>query len=204
MVGGRALNRRKGPLVLLAATLGIGACAALPPPNSVPVSLQRDSLTSFSVAGRFSLRYEGKNYVGRLVWRHDTGRNELVLSSPLGQGMAEIVSDADGARLTSSDGSTRSAASTDELLQSVLGYPLPLNSLADWLRGHHPAGGNLAADELGRPLRWQHDGWRVDYEYDNDDPRAVPGRLFIEGAGGVQLRLRLDEWSRLAPDDWKK
>lgn len=201
MVVGRSLSRSKAPLALLASTLGLGACTALWPPVGVPVSLQRDTLAAFAVAGRFSLRYEGKSYVGRLTWRHDGDRNELVLSSPLGQGMAEIVGDADGARLTRSDGSTRRADSTDELLQSVLGYPLPLNSLADWLRGRHPGSGNLTVDKLGRPLRWLHEDWRVDYQYDGDDPRALPGGLFVERESGLQLRLRIDEWNRLTPDD---
>jgi outer membrane lipoprotein LolB len=66
-----------------------------------------------------------QNYAGRLHWRHDGDRDELLLSSPLGQGMAEIVSDASGARLTASDGNSHTAATADELLQSVLGYPCP-------------------------------------------------------------------------------
>jgi outer membrane lipoprotein LolB len=53
-------------------------------------------------------------------------RDELVLSSPLGQALAEIVSDAGGAFLTAGDGRSQSAANVDSLLQTVLGYPLPL------------------------------------------------------------------------------
>ncbi len=160
----------------------------------VPPAAQRDSLHAFTLAGRFSIRHEDKSYVGRLNWRHDGDRNELLLSSPFGQGMAEIVSDGMGARLTGSDGSSQTAATADELLQSVLAYPLSLNQLLDWLRGRNPDGSKLALDDLGRPLHLRHEDWRIDYEYDNDDPQALPGRLFVEREGGFALRLRIDEW----------
>jgi outer membrane lipoprotein LolB len=59
----------------------------------------------------------------------------------------------------------------------------------------------MAVDELGRPLRWQRQGWRVDYQYDDEDPRALPGRLFIEREGGLQLRLRIEEWRVPSPEE---
>lgn len=181
-------------LVLLG-VLAMSACAARAPVVSGDAPpRQRDSLHAFTLAGRFSLRHEGRSYVGRLNWRHHGDRNELLLSSPFGQGIAEIVSDAEGARLTSSDGSVQSAATADELLQSVVAYPLSLGKLLDWLRGRHPDGSKLVLDPLGRPLHLRHEDWRIDYEYDQDDPQALPGRLFVEREGGFALRLRIDEW----------
>ncbi|WP_034926378.1 lipoprotein insertase outer membrane protein LolB [Candidatus Accumulibacter vicinus] len=179
--------------------LGLGACSALGPAASArpTVTIARDRLQGFSLTGRFALRQEGKNYPGRLYWRHDGDRDELLLSSPLGQGLAEIVSDAAGARLTGSDGNSHTAATADQLLQSLLAYPLPLSRLPDWLRGCNPDGGRLALDTLGRPLRLRYEDWRIDYEYDNDDPQALPGRLFVEREDGFELRLRIEEWQML-------
>ena len=115
--------------------------------------------------------------------------------------MAEIVSDADGARLTASDGTSHTAASPDALLQSVLGYPLPLSKLVDWVRGRSPDGGKLSVDALGRPLQLRHEDWRIDYQYDSDDPQALPGRLFVEREGILELRLRIDQWQALPGED---
>ena len=42
--------------------------------------------------------------------------------------------------------------------------------------------------------------WRIDYDYDSDDPQALPGRLFVEREGGFTLRLRIDQWQRLPAD----
>lgn len=194
------MTRSGASFLIIVGVLALSACTALPPTTSENAALLRqgDRLDAFSLAGRFSIRHEGRNYVGQLHWRHAGDRDDLLLSSPFGQGMAEIVSDGIGARLTSSDGSTQSAATADELLQSVLAYPLSLSQLLDWLRGRNPDAGKLALDGLGRPLHLRHEDWRIDYEYDNDDPQALPGRLFVEREGGFSLRLRIDEW-RPAP-----
>ena len=147
------------------------------------------------------MRFEGKSYVGHLDWRHDRGGDELLLSSPFGQSVAEIVSDAGGARLTGSDGSTRTAATADELLQSVLAYPLPLRRLLVWLRGGDPNAADITLDELGRPRHLRQEDWRIDYEYDRADPQALPGRLFVERESGFTLRLRIDAWQALPPTE---
>lgn len=182
------------PLALLCLLSGLGGCAALQPSAIAPAALQRDQLQTFALTGRFSLRQEDQSTIGRLNWRHAEASDELLLSSPLGQGMAEIVSDASGARLTGSDGDTHSAENVDQLLQSVLGYALPLRQLTDWVRGRNPDGGLLTVDALGRPLRLRHAAWRIDYEYDSDDPQALPGRLFVERDSVFELRLRIEQW----------
>ncbi len=185
--------------VLLLALLALTACSSAPPSAEQSAPVRRDELQAFSLAGRFSLRQEGQSHSGRLDWRHADDSDELLLSSPLGQAMAEIVSKPDGARLNSADGKTQTAASADELLQALLGYPLPLDKLADWVRGRNPQGGTMVVDTLGRPLRLQYQDWRIAYEYDSDEPQALPGRLFVERETLLELRLRIDEWLPLTP-----
>jgi outer membrane lipoprotein LolB len=195
--------------------LCLSACAGLPPPAPDKVAPGRDALRGYTLDGRFALRHEDKSYSGRLSWRHAESdapsgagepgddSDELLLASPLGQGMAEIISNASGARLTTRDGRVYAAENAETLTRQVLGYPLPLRKLAGWLRGHRQR--NAAPEEpveldaMARPLRLREEGWRIDYEYDNDDPQALPGRLFIERAneGGFSLRLRIDEWNPL-------
>ena len=110
-------------------------CAALPTSTSEAVPPSRDTLDDFIIEGRFSLRQDEQSHSGRLRWRHAGGSDDVVLSSPFGQGVAEIVADARSASLTTSDGKTYSAADTESLTEQVLGYRLPLALLADWVRG---------------------------------------------------------------------
>ncbi len=177
--------------------LFLGGCAVLSAsPGAVP---QRDALTSFSLEGRFSLRHEDKNYSGRLSWRHEGESNTLLLASPFGQGLAEITTTTNGAQLTTSDGKGYAAADAETLTQQVLGYPLPLAQLTDWVRGRSATDGVTELDGYGRLLRLRHEGWNIDYGYDSDEPQAPPSRIFAERSGGLELRLRIDEWTSLPP-----
>lgn len=185
-------------VVLVFCTLLLTACAVAPtsPGGASP---SRAALNAFMMEGRFSLRNEDKNYAGRLSWRHEDGRDELLLSSPLGQGMAEIVSGPGGARLTASDGKVYSAVDVETLTRDVLGYPLPLTQLTDWVRGRWRDAEESAVDAQGRPLNQRAAMWRIEYGYENDDPAAPPSRIFAERVGGgLELRLRIDEWSLLS------
>lgn len=192
----RGWHRAAAVLGVICAALLLGGCAALPASPTGTLATRRDALDDFALEGRFSLRHDDKSYSGRLSWRHDGANNELLLASPFGQGLAQITTSASGARMTTSDGNVYEAADSELLTRQVLGYPLPLAQLTDWVRGR---GAAYEPDQLGRPLRLRHDGWRIDYEYDSDDEQALPSRLFAQRADGLELRLRIDEWVSLSP-----
>lgn len=179
-------------LGLLGGCAGWSTSSASAPP--------RDSLDDFSLDGRFSLRHEDKSYSGRLSWRHQGVGNKVLLSSPFGQGLAEIVTGSRGAQLTLSDGQVFAADDTETLTQQVLGYPLPLALLTDWVRGRAGAG-QAERDGLGRLVRLRQAGWSIEYGYENDDLQAPPSRIFAQRDGGMDLRLRIDEWRRLLPGE---
>lgn len=181
--------------VLLAALLG--ACATVPEASG---TARRDTVDAFALVGRFSLRHQDKNYSGRLTWHHSGADNELLLSSPFGQGIAQITTSDHGARLTTSDGKVYAAADSESLTREVLGYPLPLVQLTDWVRGRSGAAA-AEVDGQGRPLSLRHEAWRIDYGYDSDDAQALPSRVFAERADGIELRLRIDEWTSLPATD---
>ena len=187
-------------LVLLGsvAVLALGGCAVLP---SAPVvsAPPRATLEAFALEGRFSLRNENKNYSGRLSWRHKGVGNTLLLSSPFGQGLAEITTDENGAQLLASDGKRYTADTAEMLTEQVLGYPLPLAQLTDWVRGRDDAPGLSDRDAAGRPFHLRYADWRIEYGYEGDDPESPPSRLFAERTGGLELRLKIDEWNSLTP-----
>jgi outer membrane lipoprotein LolB len=158
----------------------------------------RGALESFLLEGRFSLRQDEQNHSGRLSWRHTADGDELLLASPFGQGIAEIVADAGQATLTTSDGKTFIAPDVPSLTGQALGYRLPLKNLSDWVRGHAAGAEVVARDALGRPLQLRYEDWRIEYAYEGDDPAALPARLFAERSGAFELRLRIDEWSALS------
>lgn len=112
-------------------------------------------------------------------WRHAVDGDAILLTTPLGQGVAEIVRDAAGARLTLADRRRLTADDWSTLAQQVLGIPLPLEDSSRWLLG------GIAATE----------GWRVTIvERESADPNALPTVIDLE-RDDIAVRLRIDEWT---------
>jgi outer membrane lipoprotein LolB len=174
----------------------LAGCATLP-----SAFLPRDALETFQLEGRFSVRQDEQSHAGRLTWRHTADGDELLLSSPFGQGIAEIVATDEQAALTTSDGKVFAAPDVPSLTEGVLGYRLPLRLLRDWVRARAARAEVIERDAPGRPLRLRFEDWRIEYAYDDDDPQAPPARIFIERSGAFELRLRIDAWSALHAEE---
>lgn len=181
--------------------LFLAGCASVAPPLSgLP---HRDQLRDFSLEARFALRLENphepvESASGRLSWQHVGGKDQILVSNPLGQGIAEIEVDQDGARLRAGDGRVKEAADPAALLQESTGYPLPLGELPAWLLGRPGSGGQVQTDGTGRPRRLAEAGWRIEYDYDDPGAGALPSRLTLHRDNNIQLRLRIEEW-RIIP-----
>ena len=172
-------------------------------PNQPP----RDSLTHFSLEARFALRAEApysepQSANGRLSWEHGADGDHILIADPLGQGLADITSTPDTARLQTGDGQVRQAADAATLVREGLGYELPLAELPGWLIGRPASQGTLRRDDHGRPLALREPGWQIDYEYADDEPTAPPIRLTVRREADatlrhLELRLRIEEWQAL-------
>jgi outer membrane lipoprotein LolB len=170
----------------------LAGCAALRPAGPA-----RQALEGFLLEGRFSLRQDERHHAGRLRWRHTAAGDELLLSSPFGQGIAGITASPGQATLSLSDGRVFAAPDVPSLTEGALGYRLPLERLSDWVRARAANAEIAERDASGRPLRLRFDDWRIEYAYDGDDPAALPASVFAEGPGAFELRLRIDEWRAL-------
>ena len=92
-------------------SLGLVGCAApalrTPPAERAPVA----EITRFALEGRLQVRDAERSAAVGFDWQHDGPRDEWLFTGPLGQGLARIESDAEGARMTLSDGRRVDAAS---------------------------------------------------------------------------------------------
>ena len=186
-------------LVALVAVALLGGCVAAPTLLPTPVSGQ-----GFALEGRISVNYGTQNVSGRLQWTHELARDEIALASPLGTQVARLVRDATGVTLTDSEQATHRAADAETLTQQRLGWRLPLDGLADWVRGRASPGtpGTLSDSRLdshGRLASLAQSDWRIEYGY--DDAAAVarlPRRLFmryLQSAEPLEIRLVIDQWT---------
>jgi len=189
--------RRRSLLAGAAAALVLAACTPLVPRETANAAA-RPLMPAFQLDGRMSATDGRQAASGRVEWEHAPQTDRLTLLSPLGQIVARLDSDADGARLMSADGTQRDAPSADALLPEVLGIDVPSARLPRWVQGAPDTGAQIRErDAVGRPQLVIDQGWRIDYlAYVDDRPDALPARLDIS-RGEARIRLIIDSWTAL-------
>lgn len=185
--------------LLLACALAFAGCAAPPARNMVelPAGATVPGLPSaFDLFGRISVRESERGFSGGLRWQHRPERDELMLFTPLGQGVAEILSQPGEARLTTAD-ARHVAPDAESLTERLLGWRLPISGLAWWALGSNAPGSPARAelDAEGRVLRLFQDGWEIRYlDYVAASGRELPKAL-AASRDALEIRLSVDEWT---------
>jgi outer membrane lipoprotein LolB len=170
------------------AACGVVAAVFLLASCATPVQFQQ---VEFDLAGRIAARYRNEASSGNIAWRHARDGDELLISSPLGQGIARIVRQGDVVTLTTPEREYK-ASDAESLTEDVLGFRLPLAGLADWVRGRPSADAPAVAENGpdGKLARLQQGGWTIEYlEYAG----ALPSRLRL-AYPGIELRLAISQW----------
>lgn len=194
-------NPNKAAALAAVVTLLLSACAELPAPPETPASPARivstETIGAFRLTGRIAVKHEGLGFSGTLRWEHDARRDEVLLQSPLGQGVARIVRDGGGVTLTDADDKVYRAATVEALTREVLGWQLPLDGLEHWVLGRaapESASRRTVGDD-GRMTRLIQDGWQVDFErYQPVQGTMLPGRLEAAYGNDMAVRLVIDRW----------
>jgi outer membrane lipoprotein LolB len=170
--------------VLASGLLLLAACAQ--------VELKPAEDVEFDLAGRIAARYSNESFTGNLAWRHARASDEMLISTPLGQGVARILREGDAVTLSTAEPREYKATDAESLTEQVLGFRLPLAGLADWVRAR-PAGGAPATIEKspdGRLQSLEQNGWKVEYQ---DYAGELPSRLRLTYPG-IELRLVISQW----------
>ena len=157
-------------VVLLAAFLAACAQVELKPPAG-PLE--------FSLADRISARSGKEAFTGNISWRHARDGDEMLITTPTGQGVAQIIRQGDAVVLKTSEPREYRAADSEELTERVLGFRLPIEGLAETVQG------KPSPSLEGR-------GWKV--EYQEYDAQRRPTRLRLTNAG-AEVRLAIHQWN---------
>lgn len=147
----------------------------------------------FELSGRIAMRYRNEAGSGNLAWRHAAESDELLLTSPIGQGVARIVRSGKEIVLTTQDGQELRATDAEALTEQALGFRIPLAGLTDWVRGRagkEPPPESMRRDAEGRLAELSQAGWTIEYQaYEG----SLPSRLRLLYPG-IELRLAITEW----------
>lgn len=166
-------------LVALLAALLLHGCATVAP---TPAPQLSSVPAAFEMGGRISIRQADRSDIAKLRWTHRANRDAWVIASPLGNEVARIESDADGATLTQATGGVYHADSFEDLTERALGVPLEPRSLAAWLHGdvsHAPS------------------GWKVTLEETEQAGAVRLARRVTAARGDTVVRLVVDDYQPL-------
>jgi outer membrane lipoprotein LolB len=210
--------------LFLCAPSFLAGCALTPPAQKnnvastifiapVPDSAGARS-ASFLLTGRVAVKGGKESFSGGVQWRHTGGGDEILLLSPLGQALAQIQLNPDGASLTTSEHQSYYAADVESLTEQVLGWHLPLMGLQYWVQGaNSPAtGAEMDMDSDGQVVAIRQDGWNIDYAnyfpaseayvaQTGTQAQAQAGaqtlrpRLLLLKRGDLQIKLVIDRWN---------
>jgi outer membrane lipoprotein LolB len=181
--------RAWGATALLA--LLLGGCATVP--SAPPAAEAPYWSANWTLQGRIGVQSSEQNLSGQIHWQHREDRDELLMTSPLGQGVARIVRDGEGVVLEIPNQPTRHASDADTLTREALGYVLPVTGLTWWVQARPAPGRAFEAtrDASGRLAQLKQDGWTIDYlQYSAD---ARPRKLTV-AREGLEIRLVADSW----------
>lgn len=197
------------------------ACATVPPmaPAAVTVPPTADALQAldrreqrlratrdWSLSGRIAVVSGRQGGSGRIDWHQQGDRYDISLAAPVTRQSWRLVGGPGGARLDGLDGGPRSGSDAEALLREATGWDIPVNALADWVRGIGLGDGEVGYSAEGLPVTVRQD-WRLDYgDWAEatlvDGPVRMPGRVSAE-KGAARVRLVVDAWQlgAAAPSD---
>ena len=180
--------------------LALAGCAGLPGFETAPAPARLKLApppAAFHLEGRVSVKAEAESFSGGMVWRRDGQAQELLLRTPLGQGVAELRGDLGGMTLTDAKGRVHRAADADALARQALGVELPLRGLEWWVVGHPRPGAKYRAraDADGHLVGLAQDGWEIDFSRHAEvRGHRLPGRLVARRGDTLEVRLVVDAW----------
>lgn len=170
----------------------LAGCEALPPrQGDIPPRPARAGIAAFSLDGRVAARQEQTRHYANIAWHHTDAADDILLTTPLGQGVAELSRDAGGARLVAADKQVVIAADWEGLSAQVFGFALPLAGMPHWLLGDVAP---TQRDGLGRPTAAVADGWDIRYlDYESPAADALPVLMEFR-RDDIELRIKVDAW----------
>jgi outer membrane lipoprotein LolB len=152
---------------------------------------------AFRLEGRVAVKAGEESFSGGLLWQRDAGSEEVLLRTPLGQGVAELRGDSTGMELKDSEGKLHYAPDADTLAQRALGVELPLRGLAWWVVGLPRPGATYRAipDADGHLAELVQDGWQILFSrYAPHAGRQLPGKLVARRGEELEVRVVVDTW----------
>ncbi|WP_108947273.1 lipoprotein insertase outer membrane protein LolB [Shewanella halifaxensis] len=193
-------------LWVMLSTIFISGCSTTIPDNLIPVSVNKvQQASAWEMQGKLAVRTSQDRFSTNIYWLHSPHRDELTLTTVLGTTLLSLSSQDDLVTL-SVDGETYQDTNAQRLLTRVSGWSIPIDSLPLWLTGQLTAGDKLiSSDSQQRPSKLvnsqQLPPWQVEFKSWQKQSGADVPRLLNLTRGDLRLKLQLNKWQALAPEN---
>ena len=186
--------------VLLAGCAGLASQETVEGPGNAQDwkthKAQISEIDGWQINGKIGIRAPQDSGSGTLFWLQRQDYFDIRLSGPLGRGATRLTGRPDAVALEVAGQGRFEAESPEALVESQLGWQLPVSNLLWWIRGL-PAPDSRSRVELdgnGRLAHLQQDGWDVQYlDYSDENGFALPSRIKLAGRD-LQITLVVKDW----------
>ncbi|AHL76603.1 membrane protein [Stutzerimonas stutzeri] len=193
-------------LLISTLVLLLAGCAGLGPQESVegPGSAddwkahkgQISEIDGWQINGKIGIRAPQDSGSGTLFWLQRQDYFDIRLSGPLGRGATRLTGRPDAVALEVAGQGRFEAESPEALVESQLGWQLPVSNLLWWVRGlpSPDSRSRVALDANGRLASLQQDDWDVQYlGYSEESGYSLPSRIKLAGRD-LQITLVIKDW----------
>ena len=184
-------------LALLAGVSALPGCSMVEPrPEMPPIRVDNAAPKVFNLSGRISFKQGKEGGSGSLRWTHAAPEHRITLLTPIGTTVANLVADANGVTLITSDQREFHSTDGDRLVSDVLGWSIPVNGMQYWVLARpvpdRPA--EIERDAVQHVSHLVQDSWEIDYSnYRTVSWLDLPGRIVMR-RGDIEVRLVIDNW----------
>ena len=193
-------------LLISTFALLLAGCAGLGPQESVegPGNAEDwkahkahiSEIDGWQISGKIGIQAPQDSGSGTLFWLQRQGYFDIRLSGPLWRGATRLTGRPDAVALEVAGQGRFEADSPEALVESQLGWQLPVSHLLYWVRGlpAPDSRSRIALDPNGRLASLQQDGWDVQYlGYTEEDGYTLPNRIKLAGRD-LKITLVVKDW----------
>jgi len=194
----------KARWMLAVALVGLVGCTAAPVRQRDDVALlakqqQREtslrSVSDWSFRGKLAVSQAGNGGSGSIEWHQRDEDFDIRLAAPITRQSWRLTRSAGQVRLEGIEGGTRVGVDAEALLQEATGWRIPVQAMADWVRGARTEGvAEIDFTEDGLPGTLAQQGWSIEFRaWDGSSPPR-PLKVYAR-SGDASVRLVIDAWA---------
>lgn len=189
---------------LLYATFLYGCATQMEPPvdnatySKKPWTLRKTRLgdkKSWNIQGAVSVTNRGKTQMGTFTWQQVYQRYTINIYGPLNLAGVGLQGSPGQVTLYKPTG-TFTAPNAETLMQSQLGWYLPISNLYYWVRGL-PAPGHVTKqeqDQYGHLVLLEQQGWTIQYQsFQSNDDTDLPRKIIMDNQN-LHVKLVIKSW----------